>query len=154
MQERLEVIIIPMASAYMVLPAKMVLQVFPRAPLIPTESVSSYIQGTLIVQQYKLEVLNLASAFKEPSETMQQESDKGSAKFIWIAALGKNAPRTGYVLESTQTPIFMTCYAKDIRYVRGSDHDMVANYVDVNGLDNPNKLPVFIPDILSIESEL
>lgn len=149
MRERLEIIIVPSVTAMLVLPAAMIRQILPYAPVIPEASPLFYLRGTLIVQQQKLNVIDLS----ELAHGHGQEQGQGG-KLIWISSLHHTHTLPGYVLQASATPSFMSCSEHDIIRTATSDHPLIASYVAIKGLDNPEELPVIIPNLQKLESEL
>lgn len=150
MRERLEVIIVPSATVMLVLPAAMIRQILPYAPVIPEASSLSYLRGTLIVQQHKLNVIDLSELVHGRS---QEEQGRGE-KLIWVSSLRYTRALSGYVLQASATPSFMSCSEHDITRTATGDHPLISSYVAVKGMENPDELPVIIPNLQKLESEL
>ena len=146
--DKLDIVIVPLANAFAVLPAVMVRQILPYAPLIPSEGKANYILGSIIVQNDKLDVIDLGLLL----DGQQLETD--DEKLIWFAPLQKQTSSFGFILRSIGLPQFMVCRADDFIDKAPGDHPLIARYIHIRGLSNPDELPVFIIDLVNLEKEI
>lgn len=146
--DKLDIIVVPLVNAFAVLPAVMVRQILPCAPLMPSEGKADYILGSLIVQNDKLDVVDLGQIFHG------QPSENDDEKLIWFAPLQKQTSSFGFILRSVGLPQFMLCRADDFIERAKGEHPLIERYIDVRGLSNPNGYPVFIVDLFNLEKEI
>lgn len=149
MDRDLDIVVVPTAAAFVVLPAVMVRQVLPYAPVIPEAGALDYVCGTLIVQEHKLNVIDM-SVFVGA----QTHKPEAGEKLIWFSSLHINHNLSGYILQSSGAPRFMQCHEIDITESEPSEHPLIAYYVKITGLENPDDLPIFVPDLVNLEAEL
>ena len=146
--DKLNIVIVPVANAFAVLPAVMVRQILPYAPLMPSESQADYILGSLIVQNDKLDVVDMGRILN------QQPLEADDEKLIWFSPLQKQTSSFGFILRSVGLPQFMMCRSDDFIEEAKGDHPLIASYIQVRGLNNPDEYPVFIIDLFNLEKEI
>lgn len=146
--DKLNIVIVPVGNAFAVLPAVMVRQILPDAPLIPSEDKANYILGSLIVQNDKLDVLDMGRVLHHQPPEGEDE------KLIWFSPLQERTSSFGFILRSVGLPQFMVCRPDDFIEKAKGDHPLIASYIQVRGLSNPDDYPVFIIDLVNLEKEI
>lgn len=147
--DKLNIVIVPVGQAFAVLPASMVRQILPYAPLIPADDTqSACVLGSLIVQSEKVDVVDI-------ERVLHSNRVEGSdEKLIWFSPLHRQHTTHGFMLRASGLPQFMICRNDDLVERGDGDHPLIARYIDVRGLNNPNEYPVFIMDLVNLEQEI
>ncbi|UJF25293.1 hypothetical protein L0B52_03860 [Suttonella sp. R2A3] len=151
----IEIIVIPSRKGLTILPTALVRQVLPYAPVI-TEGDGHYVRGSLIVQYDKLPVIDLDYIYDahHQADEAQQSHDEEGSKLIWVKSLGADDHALDYVLIARGAPQILTCTADELETVTLCDKSVINRRVQLDNIDNPNDLPIFLLDLFILEAEL
>lgn len=152
----IEIMVFPSRKALTLLPTAMVQQVLPYAPVMAEKGEHHYVRGSLIVQYDKLPVIDLDYIYdsKHEDDRDQQTQTEEGAKLIWVKSMGTNAHVSGYVLIARGTPQILSCTAETLHTASMGDGGLVNRFLELEGVENPNHLPIILPDLFVLEAEL
>lgn len=148
--ERIEIVIVPVFDAFVALPAVLVRQVLPHAPLMAHEAEFGWVSGSLIIRNMKLDVVDLSYLVGDDGRHEKEDDEK----LIWFSSLNRDHNVEGFILRASGLPHFISCRADDIVETEAGDQKLIARYIQIRGFGNPDNLPVFILDLMYLEKKI
>lgn len=129
-----------------ILPQSLVKYVLPYAPMLPSNKSHEIVVGSLIYENEKIPVLDLARLFAEPVERTQQ------AKLIIVACITEDSPVNYYAVIANYSPRMMQINKKDLEETSNPVAELLHSQVKLR--DGDKEQLAFIPDMEKIEAEI
>lgn len=146
----MNMIMLKSAEGEILLPADIVRQVLPYAPLMQTAATLDCIMGNLIVQNERLPVIRLLGEGVKDSAMLVGVG----AKLVWIRSVGEETAVSSYILVSDTQPRIVSCSAEQLQNEESSEKPYIAYQADLKLADEEDVIKVFVPDLIALEKDL
>lgn len=148
MVNSLEVMCIPTASRWLILPKDLVRNIYPYAPSLKNEQSSEFVIGSLLINNEIIPLVDLDFDHKRD----ELDSNEGF-RIVMIDSVSSQAKYRHYALLAYQEPKALTLQADKIKTINSGDHRYIAQQVAIENEQWLDKF-CYIPNLLNFESEL
>ena len=146
---QINIMLVPTAQDYLVLPAELVAHVFPYAPPLLIDGGSEYIIGGLLVQNDKIPLLDF---FSHKPLAERKEEDRSNYRVILVNAVNPQGRYRQYAILAHGEPLIMNASEDDIRPLGKGSHRYISRYVTLAGHEDGKR--IVLPNLMALEAEL
>ena len=146
---QINIMLVPTAQDYLVLPAELVAHVFPYAPPLLIDGGSEYIIGGLLVQNDKIPLLDF---FSHKPLAERKEEDRSNYRTVLVNAVNPQGRYRQYAILAHCEPLIMNAGEDDIKSIGKGSHRYITRYVSLAGHDDGKR--IVLPNLMALEAEL
>lgn len=143
----MEIMLIPTADAYLIIPQACVVRVFPYAPTLSFENASEFVRGGLLIMNEKIPLLdfNFTQAYAN--------TDEGLYRLVLVSTLTDSSQYNRYVILAHDEPKKMKVKEEHLHELdsTGVLHRYIAMQLSITG---SALKPIYLLNLPLIETEL
>ena len=146
---QINVMLVPTAQDYLILPAELIAHVFPYAPPLLIDSGSEYVIGGLLIQNDKIPLVDYFS--NKPLAELKDE-DRSNYRVILVNAVNPQGRYRQYAILAHGQPQIANIGENDLTSLGKGSHRYIARYVSFSGYDSDKH--IILPNLPALEAEL